>query len=62
MKNNTEETPTVQFRAPAEFKRSLRTVSALAGQDMSVYIREKLEPIIKRDLAAMRREYLAEAA
>lgn len=56
------ETPTIQFRAPAEFKRRLRTASALNGQDMSEYIREKLEPILTSDIASRRREILAEMA
>lgn len=62
MSKHNHETPTIQFRAPAEFKRRLRTASLLNGQDMSEYIREKLEPILSRDIAAKRREILAETA
>ena len=57
-----EKTVIVPFRAPAALKKRIRTAALLNGQNVSEYIRERLEPIVRRDIMEGRREILAEAA
>ena len=62
MKKTNTKSAIIPFKAPADFKALLKQAAALHGQNSSEYLRERMEPIVRRDIAAKRREYLAEAA
>ena len=62
MSSDNEKTVIVPFRSSEGFKKRLKMAAALNGQNVSEYLRDKMSPVVARDIATKRRELLAEAA
>lgn len=62
MASDNEKMVIVPFRSTEGFKKRLRMAAALNGQNVSEYLRERMAPVVSRDIASKRREILKEAA